>query len=358
MPTLIRAVRLSLAVVASAATSVTGQRAPAADRAALVDRLADELLEIARLPGLSISILQDGEVVFARGYGLADVDTKTPVDTSTKFRAASVSKMITVTALARLYQAGKVDLDAPVQRYVPSWTGDTGITARLLAGHLAGIGHYQPQDRFDPTHHYASVTEALGTFMGSPRVGPPGAQYAYSTHGYTLLSAVIEAGAGTSFLASLGTEVFEPLGMTHTSYGDSPNPALSEGDVVSTLDDYGRFAQMIVDGGVWRGRRVLSEEAIRQMRHNWSAGVPIVYSPRGDIPYGLGAWLDAVDTEGDGTVISSPGIGGFVPLIDYDRRMVFVFVTLDEAGRIWPAMLAILDAARALIDQGTPAGPS
>jgi len=231
---MIRALWLSVLVVASGATSALGQRVSATDRWALVDRLAAELLDIARLPGLSISILQDGEVVFARGYGLADVDARTPVDTSTQFRAASVSKMITVTALARLYQGEKVDLDAPVQRYVSSWTGDTGVTARLLAGHLAGIGHYQAQDRIDQTHHYESVTQALGTFMGSPRVGPPGAQYAYSTHGYTLLFAVIEAGAGTSFLASLGTEVFEPLGMTHSG----PDLRASPSPMMSTL--YGR----------------------------------------------------------------------------------------------------------------------
>lgn len=231
---LIRALWLSLAVAAGAATSATGQRAPATDHAALIDRLAADLLDVARLPGLSVSILEDGEVVFARGYGLADIEARIPVDTSTQFRAASVSKMITVTALARLYQAGKIDLDAPVQHYVPSWAGDTGVTARLLAGHLAGIGHYQPQDRIDQTHHYESVTEALGTFMESPRVGSPGAQYAYSTHGYTLLSAAIEAAAGATFLDYLATEVFGPRGMTHSG----PDLRASPSPTMSTL--YGR----------------------------------------------------------------------------------------------------------------------
>jgi hypothetical protein len=95
---------------------------------------------------------------------------------------------------------------------------------------------------------------------------------------------------------------------------------------------------------------VLSGEAIREMRRNWSAGVPVVYSPRGELPYGLGVWLDAVDDQGNGTVLSSPGIGGFVPLVDYDRRMVFVFETVDEVDRIWPAVTAILAGVRTAVD--------
>jgi CubicO group peptidase (beta-lactamase class C family) len=117
------------------------------------------------------------------------------------------------------------------------------------------------------------------------------------------------------------------------------------------VDDYGRFAQMILDGGVGGGRRVLSDDAIRRMRSNWSAGLPIINSPRGNTPYGLGVWLDSVDVAGMGTVLSSPGIGGFVPLVDYDRRLVFVFAAEDDVSRIWPAVTAILNAARGVVDR-------
>ena len=108
---------------------------------------------------------------------------------------------------------------------------------------------------------------------------------------------------------------------------------------------------MILDEGRRGGRRVLSEEAIRQMRRHWSAGVPVVSSPRGGLPYGLGVWLDAVDGTGTGTVLSSPGIGGFVPVVDYDRRMVFVFETLDNVDRTWPGVTAILQRAREAVDR-------
>ena len=142
--------------------------------------------------------------------------------------------------------------------------------------------------------------------------------------------------------------------MTGTTYGEGPNPALSEGEVFSTLDDYGRFVQLILDRGVRNGRRVLSEHAIQEMRRAWSNGVPVVSSPRGTIPYGLGAWLDEVDETGTGIVLSSPGIGGFVPLVDYRRELVFVFAAQDDIARIGPGISAILQQVRAVVDQGAP----
>ncbi|MGE0555040.1 MAG: serine hydrolase domain-containing protein, partial [Gemmatimonadales bacterium] len=99
---------------------------------------------------------------------------------------------------------------------VPSFPNADGSTPRLLAGHLAGIGHYQREDQIDRRHQYASVEEALGSFSRSPRVGRPGERYAYSTHGYTLLSRAAEAAAGVPFLRYLATDVFGPLGMTHS----------------------------------------------------------------------------------------------------------------------------------------------
>jgi CubicO group peptidase (beta-lactamase class C family) len=144
--------------------------------------VAEQLLATARLPGLSVAVIRGDTLLFAQGFGFADVEARRPVTPATRFRAASVSKMITATALARLVQAGRLDLDAPVARYVPGYapltapagaasgpdvaspaaTGPdtrpvtgrpvTGrpVTARLLAGHLAGVAHYTPADRIEP----------------------------------------------------------------------------------------------------------------------------------------------------------------------------------------------------------------
>ncbi|MGE0553869.1 MAG: serine hydrolase domain-containing protein, partial [Gemmatimonadales bacterium] len=155
------------------------------ERAALVDSIVATLLETAALPSFSMSVARDGRIVFARAYGWADLERRIPADTATRYRIGSVSKMVTATAVARLVQAGRLDLDAPLSNLVPSFPNADGSTPRLLAGHLAGIGHYQREDQIDRRHQYASVVEALGSFCRSPRVGRPGGRCASSTRGDT-----------------------------------------------------------------------------------------------------------------------------------------------------------------------------
>ena len=119
--------------------------------------------------------------------------------------------------MALLYEQGKLDLDAPVQRYVPSFP-DKGvpITTRQLAGHLAGIRHYRG-DEFLLNRRFTSVLEGLTIFQGDSLLFPPGTKFSYSTYGWNLISAVVEAAAGQDFLSYMGRNVFRPLGMTHTA---------------------------------------------------------------------------------------------------------------------------------------------
>ena len=195
---------------------------PGTDRVA---RIVTSLLDVARLPGFSVAVLQGDSVVYRAAFGMADLEAGTPATANTRYPMASVSKMFTVTALAHLVQNHRIDLDVPASRYVSDFSGTEGFTTRQLAGHLAGLGHYQPTDRIEHYRVYHSVTEALDVFRASPRIGPPGAQYRYSTHGYTLLSAVIESAADTTFLAYVDQAVLQPLGLDATgprSPGEPP----------------------------------------------------------------------------------------------------------------------------------------
>ncbi len=214
--------------VASAepAASVAGAEA--------VDQLAEDLIATARLPGLSVAILRDGQIVYANGFGFADLEARTPVTPDTRYRCASVSKVITATAVARLVQDGRLELDAPVTRYVPEWPGTPVVTPRLVSGHLAGVAHYQRQDRIDRTRHYATFSESLDVFRDSPRAGEPGERYVYSTHGYTLLSGIVEGASGLPFLEYLEARIFGPLGMR----ASGPDLRASPDPTMSTL--YGR----------------------------------------------------------------------------------------------------------------------
>lgn len=214
-----------LAILLAVSPSVQQQ----ATRVDVVAPFAEALMAADGLPSLSIAILKDGEIEYARAWGYADIENGTPATVDTRYRAGSVSKVITATGLARLVQQGRLDLDAPVSRYVPSWEAEPAITPRQLAGHLAGVGHYQAEDRMERDRHFDTMEASLGVFRNSPRAGPPGAQYHYSTHGFTLLSAAMEGAAGEPFLQVLEDEVYEPLGMTNSGpdMRTGPQPGMS-----------------------------------------------------------------------------------------------------------------------------------
>jgi len=169
------------------------------------------------IPGLALAVAVDGKVVYSEGFGYADLEERVPVWPTTKFRIGSISKPLTAVALMKLVEAGKVDLDAPVQKYVASFP-DKGavITVRMVAGHLGGIRHYQGEE-FNIQKHYGNVLEGLKIFENDPLVSPPGTKFNYSSYGYNLVSAVIEGAAGEEFLSFAQWRVFTPLGLVHTA---------------------------------------------------------------------------------------------------------------------------------------------
>ncbi|HEX9942928.1 MAG TPA: serine hydrolase domain-containing protein [Thermoanaerobaculia bacterium] len=206
-------VLLGLLLLAAA----VGAQAPAAPPAQQAKRMMEELRTRVGSPGLSAAVAVDGRIVWAEGFGEADVENHVPVSPGSRFRLGSVSKLLTAAAAARLVEQGRLDLDAAVQRYVPSFP-DKGqpITARQLAGHLAGVRHYGPQDFQRPPKRYESVTAGLEVFAGDPLVHPPGSAYLYSSYGYNLLGAVVEGAAGKDFLTAVDEIVIRPLGLAAT----------------------------------------------------------------------------------------------------------------------------------------------
>jgi CubicO group peptidase (beta-lactamase class C family) len=159
----------------------------------------------------------NGKVVWTQGYGKADLEQNVAVTSSTKFRIGSVSKPLTATAVALLSQQGKLDVDAPVQKYVPGFP-DKGavITTREVGGHLGGIRHYR-ENEFETCAHYKNVNDALDIFKNDPLVAPPGTKFNYSSYGFNLISAVVQNASGENFLTYMRGNVFAPLGMNDTA---------------------------------------------------------------------------------------------------------------------------------------------
>jgi serine beta-lactamase-like protein LACTB len=175
-----------------------------------------DLISRHNIPGFSIAIAVGGKIVWSEGFGFADLENRVEARPSTRYRIGSLSKLLTVSAVAQLYEQGRLDLDAPVQRYVPSFPKkDQGITTRQLAGHLAGIKQYA-RDEYINLQRYATVADGLKIFQDSALLHPPGSKYSYSSYGYNLLAAVIEGASGQSFLTYIREKVFGPLKMEST----------------------------------------------------------------------------------------------------------------------------------------------
>jgi CubicO group peptidase (beta-lactamase class C family) len=180
--------------------------------------LARTLMVKENLPGLSVPVAIDGEIVWAEGFGFANVESRIPLTPRTRFRTGSVSKTLTAAALALLHDGGRIDLDAPVQTYVPSypqkqWT----ISTRQLLGDVAGVHRIRGDGNDNLAYgHCTSLDEALKAFADEPLSFEPGTKYQFSTYGWVLLSAVVENRAAEPFPTFMSRELFKPLGMERT----------------------------------------------------------------------------------------------------------------------------------------------
>jgi CubicO group peptidase (beta-lactamase class C family) len=203
------------AVPSTAAAASDGRYSGAIQEA---KQLARELIVNENLAGLSVAVAVDGETVWAEGFGWADIANRTPVTPRTRYRLGSVSKTLTAAAVALLHDRGRLDLDAPVQRYVPAYPEKRWpVTTRQLLGDIAGV-HVIRGDNNDqvPRIECPTIDDAVKIFADEPLLFEPGTKYRFSTNGWILLSAAVESAAGEPFATFMTREVFTPLGMEST----------------------------------------------------------------------------------------------------------------------------------------------
>jgi serine beta-lactamase-like protein LACTB, mitochondrial len=187
-------------------------------RASKTTILIDSIITSQKIPGLSIAVGTGDKIVWAEGFGSANVELEIPVKINTKFRVGSLSKTFTALAIGKLKDDNKIDLDLPIQTYVPSFPKKKyGINIRQLAGHIAGIRHYNYlKNEYTSNIHFKNVNESLNIFKFDPLLFKPGTKYFYSTYGYVLLSAAIEGASKQSFLQYMESNIFKPLDMNNT----------------------------------------------------------------------------------------------------------------------------------------------
>jgi len=191
-----------------------------AELEAFLDTLMAEQMEEHHIPGAAVAVVKDGELFFAKGYGLADIEAGIPVDPEkTLFRIGSGSKLFTATAVMQLVEQGILDLDEDVNTYLDFEIPDSypePITLRHLLSHTAGI------DVSDLNIGAPSADELLptGEWLRAnlrERIRPPGQVPAYSNYGLTLAGYIVELVSGISYEQYIEENILEPLGMEHTT---------------------------------------------------------------------------------------------------------------------------------------------
>jgi CubicO group peptidase (beta-lactamase class C family) len=161
-----------------------------------VETLAKKTLSREHIPGMSVSVITDGEIVFSRAYGLADVENNVPATPASEFRTASIAKPMTAIAAMQLAREGKLDLDAPVQQYCPAFPTkrsaagkDWPVTTRELLAHRAGVRWYANDTEAKNAKHYDNLNQAIAVFGNDSLLFEPGTDFRYSSYGYVLWAA-------------------------------------------------------------------------------------------------------------------------------------------------------------------------
>jgi len=330
------------------------------------------------IPGMAVAVVMDGRILWQGASGVTDVENSVSAETSTLWRIASATKPITAVAAMQLVEKGALDLDAPVQKYVPSFpVKEFPLTARLLLCHQSGVRNYR-RGEAETGKHYPSLVDALEIFKDDPLDHEPGTRYTYTTYGYTLLGVVIEGASGMPFPEYLKKHVLEPAGMRstfvddvyailpHRARGYQPkvygvfdgqwrNASLLDssykipgGGLVSTAEDMARFAIAVLDGRLVTGRTFETMSVNQKTRDGQPTG------------YGYGWYIDGREGRepSDGSVHHGgvqPGFTSDFWLLPRRHLAIAILTNLEGGGRLGLATLANRIAAIVLDDGKAPA---
>jgi CubicO group peptidase (beta-lactamase class C family) len=288
------------------------------------DASLEERVHTAGLSGGMIRIVAaDGTVIHEHSTG--DVTGGTPL------AVASSTKWLTAATIMTFVDGGTIRLDDDIAKWLPEFAGSIPpITARQLLDHTSGVRDNPCQGDGTP------LATCVQTLASSPREFAAGSQFSYGNAPLLVVGRLVEVLGGADFATVVGQRVTGPLAMHDTTWPGAPiapNPAFG---AQVTVDDYGKFLDMVLQGGMVNGTRVLSSAAVDQMISNQVSA----YDTSGDysvgitqIPrYGLGCWPDVLDQTGKTAVVSGNGGKGLYPWVDFTTHTWGIVGVQDERG--------------------------
>ena len=341
-----------------------------------------------KLSGITAVITRHGQIAYEQEFGWSDLNKKKPLERDDVFRIYSMTKPITSAAVMRLVDQGKLSLDDPVSKFIPGFANvkvfaggsadqpilrdaDSPMTIRQVLTHMSGLAYGTTSSPVDTIFKRAKMYDAAYTtqfFADSlahlPLVFSPGTGWNYSS-GIDLAGRIVEVASGKPLDRFFQDELFTPLGMKHTGfrkkgylkhhltklYQKGPDGSIQEvgndglqamydkkakffwgsGGLLSTIDDYLRFTQMLLNHGVLDGVRVLSDASVTEMTRN-QLPASLIPIPMGDRGYGFGLAMSVlVDT----TVARRPGPAGIYRWSGYVGTYFWNDPRNDMTAMVW-----------------------
>lgn len=347
--------------------------------AAKVDSLMEAELQRTKTPGAQVAVALDGKVVYTKGYGVADVETGRPVSTQTLFRIGSVTKMVTGAIAGELAAEGKLDLSAPISRYVTE-LGDKKVgrvTTHQLLTHTAGwIDNAIPYGRMGE----GALGEVMSEVSDTLFFTEPGRIISYSNPGYSMAGYVIERASGQRFGKNADERILRRFGMPHASFRplDAMTRDFSQGHVgqpvnagtivrpftentaqwaagflMASAQDMARFAIAVMDDGMLDGTRVLQQSTVKGL----TTGDPAIPGDEQGARYAHG--LVSSQTRNGHRVWQHGGaINGFDALVTMfpDQRLAVVLLD-NRSGLLTTELIPLVAREAAGIDLPKPPEP-
>ena len=332
-----------------------------------------ELMERLSVPGVSVAVIHDFRIHWAKGYGTADVETGAPVDTATMFQAASISKPVAAMAVLRAVQDGLFTLDDDINDILESWTleggeftSDRPVTPRMLTSHTSGLGDGFGFPGYDPADTLPTVVQILDGHELS-NVGAlfmeraPMSLMEYSGGGVTLMQQALSDARGRPFADIMRDDVLRPIGMDNSTF-EQPLPADRERNAArahsregtsrgakwhvypeqaaaglwTTPSDLARFAIEVQRSAIGESNRVLSRTTVQEMLSpvgvgDYAVGFAITklgqgwYFAHGGANWGFRATLLAHKAKGYGLAIMTNADQGGIVASEISRRIQMAY---------------------------------
>jgi len=333
-----------------------------------------------KIAGLSAAIVYDQDVLWSKGFGYADVDKQVPADPTTIYRVGSITKLFTALMLMQLRDAGKLNLDDPIEKYLPEFKIKSRFpdarpaTFRQVAAHYSGLPIEPPMTiEYENPLKFPPVEEQLKSLERVEMIVPAMSRFAYSNLGYNIMGLALARVAKQPYTQFVDQRILKPLGMNQSGFAltesmklhfavgykaarpdgtfeesSYPQHGMASGMLYSNVNDLTRFMSLFFREGSASGKQVLGSYSLREMTIPVAVSTDLTRDAQGRatelwrVGSGIG-WI-LVATNGEQLDYKTGGTKGFtgIVIINYPRKLGLVLLMNAEGAAFYDAFGALI----------------